>query len=97
MQDPADDVVVTVDGGVKGPDEVEVIPVRYVMTGQQRGSESLQQPRHVGGVGQDIVTRTVDHDWHVHLLRLVLRRCGLKQLRTVSVPCVQVPACVRFE
>ena len=88
MQNPADDVAV--DGGVEGPDEVEVVPVRYVVTGQQRGSEALQQPRHVGGVGQDVVTRAVGHDWHVHLLRRVLRRCGLKELRTVSVPCVRL-------
>lgn len=42
MEDPVQDVVVAVLGGIKGPDKVQVLPRWNVVIGQQRGGDLLQ-------------------------------------------------------
>lgn len=78
MEDPVQDVVVAVLGGIKGPDEVEVLPGRHVVIAQQRRGDVLQQPGHVRWVGQKVVTSGVGYHRHVKLTQVVLRGCRLQ-------------------
>ena len=78
MEDPVQDVIVAVFGGIKGPDEVQMLPWWHVVIGQQRGGDLLQQPCHVLWVSQKVVASSVGHHRHMKVTNVVCWRCRLQ-------------------